>query len=160
MAQHSSPVKERIQADMKTALKGGEKARLGAIRLILAAIQQREIDERIDLTDEQVFAVLDKMLKQRRESEAQYRQAHRGDLADQEAYEISLIQTYLPTPLAEGEIVALVREAIAEVAATSLRDMGKVMAVLRPKVQGRTDMAAVSARVKVLLGTQGGVLGH
>jgi uncharacterized protein len=145
-------LKAQIQSDMKTAMKSGEKARLGAIRLILAAIKQREVDERIELDDSQVLVVLDKMLKQRRDSIQQYSAAGREDLADVERFEVEVIQTYLPTPLSESELAALLDAAITESGAAAMSDMGKVMAILRPKVQGRADMAAVSGLVKGRLG--------
>ena len=145
-------LKAQIQSDMKTAMKSGEKARLGAIRLILAAVKQREVDERIELDDSQVLAVLDKMLKQRRDSIQQFSAAGREDLADAERFEVEVIQTYLPAALPESELAALIDAAIAESGAAAMSDMGKVMAILRPKVQGRADMAAVSARVKARLG--------
>lgn len=144
-------LKQRIQDDMKAAMKSGEKERLSVIRLILAAIKQREVDERIQLDDAQVVAVLDKMVKQRRESIAQYSAAGRQDLVDSESVELSIIQTYLPQPLGENELEALIKEAIDETAASTIGDMGKVMAWLRPKVQGRADMTSVSARVRSLL---------
>jgi uncharacterized protein YqeY len=147
----TTSLKQRIQHDMKAAMKGGEKGRLGAIRLILAAIKQREVDERIQLDDTQVIAVLDKMVKQRRESVAQYQAAGREDLANAETAEIQVIQEYLPKPLSEPEIDDLIKSAMAETGAASIGDMGKVMAVLKPKMQGRVDMAAVSARIKTLL---------
>jgi len=133
---------------MKSAMKAGDKSRLGVIRLILAAIKQREVDERIELDDTQTLVVLDKMLKQRRESLDQYQKAGRTDLADQEAFEIEVIQTYLPQPLDAAEIDALIGEALAETGATTLRDMGKVMALLKPRLQGRADMSQVSASIK------------
>jgi uncharacterized protein YqeY len=141
-------LKDQIQSDMKAAMKSGEKTRLGVIRLILAAIKQREVDERIDLDDTQVLAVLGKMVKQRRDSIAQYTGAGRQDLADVEQFEIEVIQAYLPAALSDAEIANLVAAAIAETGAAAVSDMGKVMAVLKPKVQGRGDMAAVSALVK------------
>ncbi|MET0100923.1 MAG: GatB/YqeY domain-containing protein [Sedimenticola sp.] len=141
-------LKQRIQDDMKAAMKGGDKPRLGTIRLVMAAIKQREVDERIELNDEQVLAVLDKMVKQRRDSIAQYEQAGRTELADQESFEIGILQEYLPEALGEDEIAALVAEAIANSGADSIRDMGKVMGQLKPKIQGRADMGAVSALVK------------
>ncbi|MES9868550.1 MAG: GatB/YqeY domain-containing protein [Sedimenticola sp.] len=141
-------LKQRIQDDMKAAMKGGDKPRLATIRLVMAAIKQREVDERIELNDEQVLAVLDKMVKQRRDSIAQYEQAGRTELADQESFEIGILQEYLPEALGEDEIAALVAEAIANSGAESIRDMGKVMGQLKPKVQGRADMGAVSALVK------------
>ena len=145
-------LKDRIQDDMKTAMRARAKERLGAIRLILAAIKQREVDERITLSDGQTLAVLEKMIKQRRESLAQYQSAGRADLAAQEAFEIDLIQSYLPAPLAEAELEALIGEAIAATGAQSVRDMGKVMAILREQAQGRVDMATVSARIKARFG--------
>jgi uncharacterized protein YqeY len=133
---------------MKAAMKGGDKPRLAVIRLINAAIKQREVDERIELSDDQVLAVLDKMVKQRRDSVAQYQQAGRNELADQERFEIGIIQEYLPAALSEQEIAALVDEAIADSGASGMQDMGKVMGGLKPKLQGRADMGAVSALVK------------
>ena len=137
---------------MKAAMKGGDKRRLGVIRLIMAAVKQREVDERIELDDTQVLAVLDKMLKQRRDSLEQYRNAGRTDLADQEAYEMEVLQAYLPEALSDEEIRALVQAAIERAGATSMRDMGKVMGQLKPKLQGRADMGSVSALVKQQLG--------
>jgi len=145
-------LKAQIQADMKTAMKAGDKTRLGVIRLILAAVKQREVDERIELDDAQVLAVLDKMVKQRRDSIDQYSAAGREDLADVERFEISVIQGYLPAALSDAEIARLVDEAVSESGATAMSDMGKVMGHLRPKVQGRADMGAVSALVKQRLG--------
>ena len=145
-------LKDRIQDDMKTALRAKEKQRLGVIRLILAAIKQREVDERIVLTDSQVLAVLEKMIKQRRESLAQYQSAGRADLAAQESFEIDLIQSYLPAPLSEAEIDALIASAIAATGAQTMRDMGKVMALIREQAQGRADMTTLSARVKTRFG--------
>jgi len=146
------PLKDRIQDDMKAAMRAKDKQRLGAIRLILAAIKQREVDERIELNEVQTLAVLEKMIKQRRESLAQYQNAGRADLADQEAFEIELIQAYLPAPLSEAELDALIAHAIAATGAQSVRDMGKVMAAIKDQAQGRADMAAVSARVKARFG--------
>jgi hypothetical protein len=145
-------LKQRIQDDMKSAMKGGDKPRLGVIRLLMAAIKQREVDERIELDDAQILAVLDKMVKQRRDSINQYEQAGRPELADQEAFEISVLQGYLPEALSETEIAAMIREAIQATGAESVRDMGKVMGQLKPKMQGRADMGAVSALIKQLLG--------
>ncbi len=141
-------LKQRIQDEMKAALKGGDKPRLGVIRLIMAAIKQREVDERIELDDEQILAVLDKMMKQRRDSIQQYEQAGRDDLADQEKFEVGILQEYLPEALSEDEIAAMVAEAISSSGASSMKEMGKVMGQLKPKVQGRADMGAVSAMVK------------
>ncbi len=144
-------LKARIQEDMKAAMRAGDKARLGTIRLIMAAIKQREVDERIELNDDQIVEVLDKMAKQRRESIAQYRDAGREDLVAKEAAELEIIQSYLPEALSEAEIDALIARAIEETGASGMRDMGKVMARLKPQVQGRADMSQVSARVKAAL---------
>ncbi|MDP1708456.1 MAG: GatB/YqeY domain-containing protein [Gammaproteobacteria bacterium] len=146
-----APLKLRVSEDMKSALRAGEKQRLGIIRLILAAIKQREVDERIMLDDSQVLAVLEKMVKQRRESISQYEAAARQDLADQEKYELGVLQAYMPAALSEAEVDALITAAIAETGATTGKDMGKVIAALRPKVQGRVDMGQVSARIKAKL---------
>ncbi len=137
---------------MKTALKGGDKRKLGVIRLIMAAVKQREVDERTELDDTQVLAVLDKMVKQRRDSATQYESAGRPELAEQEHYEIEILQGYLPQPLTESEITKLVTEAIVSAGAVSVQDMGKVMGQLKPKIQGRADMGAVSALVRKELG--------
>ena len=145
-------LKQRLVEDMKAAMKAGEKRRLGIIRLINAAIKQREVDERIELDDIQVLAVLDKMLKQRRDSITQYEAAKREDLADQERYEIGVCQEYLPTALTADEIAALIEAAVVASGAVSLKEMGKVMALLKPQVQGRADVGAVSALVKQRLG--------
>lgn len=145
-------LKQRLQADMKAAMKSGDKARLGVIRLINAAVKQREVDERIELDDAQVLAVLDKMVKQRRDSITQYESAGRDDLAATERDEVEVIQVYLPAALSDTEIDALIDEAIAATGAESMRDMGKLMGVLKPKLQGRADMGGVSQRVKARLG--------
>ncbi|QWF70447.1 GatB/YqeY domain-containing protein [Methylomonas paludis] len=142
---------EHIKDEMKAAMKSGEKSRLGVIRLILAAIKQVEVDERIELDDARVITVLDKMLKQRRESIKQYRDANRVDLAEIEEFEIVVIQGFLPQPLSEVEIDALIAAAVAETGATSIKDMGNVMSLLRPQMLGRADMAFVSARIKASL---------
>ena len=146
-------LKQRLVEDMKTAMKAGEKRRLGIIRLINAAIKQREVDERIELDDTQVLAVLDKMLKQRRDSITQYEAAKREDLAEQERYEIGVCQEYLPAALSDDEIAALIEAAVAAAGALSQKDMGKAMALLKPQVQGRADVGAVSALVKQRLGS-------
>jgi hypothetical protein len=149
-------IKDRLVEDMKAAMKAGDKRRLGIIRLINAAIKQREVDERITLDDAHVLAVLDKMIKQRRDSEAQYRAAGRADLADladQEYYEIGVCQEFLPAALTEAELTALIETAITASGATTLREMGRVMAILKPQVQGRADVGAVSALVKIHLDT-------
>lgn len=152
MTEATSALKARILDDMKTAMKAGDKARLAAIRLISAALKQKEVDERITLSDADVIAVLDKMGKQRRESIEQYKAAGRADLAEQEGFELEVIQSYLPAPLSDAQIDALIAEAIAATGATSVREMGAVMTKLRPQIQGRADMAQVSARIKSALG--------
>ena len=144
-------LKDRIREDMKVSMKGGDKARLGVIRLIMAAIKQREVDERIELSDEQVIAVLDKMLKQRRESIKHYRDADRTDLADIEEAEILVIQDFLPQPLSEQEIDGMINEAVQLTGAESVKDMGKVMGLLKAKMQGRADMSIISAKIKAAL---------
>jgi uncharacterized protein YqeY len=144
-------IKESLQQDMKMAMRGGDKRRLGVIRLILAAVKQREVDERIELDDAQVTAVLDKMAKQRRESLEQYQSAGREDLAEQESFELDVLKTYLPEQLGEAEVDAMIAEAIQATGAGSMKDMGKVMGQLKPKLQGRADMAAVSAKIKARL---------
>lgn len=143
-----SALKQRITDDMKAAMKGGDKPRRGVIRLILAAIKQIEVDERIELDDERVLSVLDKMVKQRRDSITQYESAGRTELADQEKFEIGIIQEYLPQQLSENEVATLIDEAMQTTGATSMKDMGKLMGILKPKLQGRADMGAVSARIK------------
>jgi uncharacterized protein YqeY len=145
-------LKDQIQADMKTAMKAGDKTRLGVIRLIMAAIKQREVDERIELDDTQVLAVLDKMVKQRRDSVEQYGAAGRQDLVDVERFELEVIQCYLPAALDEAELATLVEDAVIASGATAMSEMGKVMALLKPQVQGRADMGAVSTLVKRRLG--------
>ncbi|HUJ54049.1 MAG TPA: GatB/YqeY domain-containing protein [Steroidobacteraceae bacterium] len=145
-------LKERITEDMKSAMRAGEKARLATIRLALAAIKQREVDERISLDDGQVLAVLEKMIKQRREAIAQFQSGGRPDLVAKENAEIDLLQGYLPAQLSEAEIDALIAKAIAATGAASIKDMGKVMAVVKPQAQGRADMGALSARIKQKLG--------
>lgn len=141
-------LKDRIKEDMKASMKSGDKARLGVVRMILAAIKQVEVDERIELDDARVIVVLDKMLKQRRESIKQFRDANREDLAVIEEAEVIVIQDFLPQPLTEGEIDAMVAQAIADTGAKSVKDMGSVMALLKPQMQGRADMTVVSARIK------------
>jgi hypothetical protein len=137
---------------MKTAMRGQDKPRLGVIRLMLAAIKQQEVDTRSELDDATVLAVLEKMLKQRRESYRQYSEAGRMDLATQEQFEIDLIQTYMPQALSADELVSLIQQGIAETGASSMRDMGKVMNWLKPQVQGRTDMGQLSGLIKAKLG--------
>ncbi|MGH8399602.1 MAG: GatB/YqeY domain-containing protein [Gammaproteobacteria bacterium] len=146
-------LKDKITNDMKDSMRAGDKPRLGVIRLILAAIKQREVDERIMLDDTQVLAVLDKMVKQRRDSVTQFQAGKRQDLADKEQAEIELIQTYLPAQLSEAELDTLVADAIKTSGAAGIKDMGKVMGLLKPKVQGRADMGQVSARIKSRLGS-------
>jgi hypothetical protein len=145
-------LKARLQDDMKAAMRGGDKRRLGVIRLINAGIKQREVDERIELDDTQVLAVLDKMLKQRRDSITQYEAAGREDLAEQERFEVEVCQEYMPAPMTEAEIAAVIEEAIVSTGAASVKDMGRVMGIVKPKMQGRADVAAVSAEVKQRLG--------
>ncbi|MFN3785747.1 MAG: GatB/YqeY domain-containing protein [Thiothrix sp.] len=145
-------LKAQITDDMKAAMRAQDKPRLSVIRLILAAIKQQEVDTRAELDDAAILAVLDKMVKQRRESIRQYSDAGRTDLADQEVFEAGIIQSYLPQPLSEAELAALLEQAIAETAAASMRDMGKVMSWLKPKVQGRADMGKVSGLIKTRLG--------
>ncbi len=145
-------LKERITEDMKAAMRASEKERLSTIRLVQAAIKQREVDERITLDDTQVLVVLEKMVKQRKESIAQFEQGGRKDLADKERREIELLQAYLPAQLSDSELDALIRDAVAATGAASIKDMGKVMGVVKSKAAGRADMAAVSARVKAVLG--------
>jgi len=144
-------LKERITDDMKAAMRAGETGKRDAIRLLLAAIKQREVDERIVLDDAAVVAVIDKMLKQRRDSISQFEAAGRQDLADIEKFEAELITGYMPAGLSPEEVAAAVAAAVTEVGATSPGDMGKVMAVLKPKLAGRADMTAVSKQVKAAL---------
>jgi len=144
-------LKERITEDMKAAMRASDKERLATIRMLQAAIKQREVDERVTLDDAQVVAVLEKMVKQRRESIAAFEQGGRVDLADKEKSEIALLQEYLPAQLSEAEVDALIREAIASTGAASMKDMGKVMGVVKSKAAGRADMGAVSARIKAAL---------
>jgi uncharacterized protein len=138
---------------MKQAMRSGDKARLGTIRMALAAIQQREVDERVELDDTALLAVIEKMIKQRRESVEQYRAGGREDLASKEAAEIDILAGYLPEPLSDAELAALIDTAIAATGAASMKDMGRVIAHLRTEAQGRADMAVVSARVKARLGS-------
>jgi len=146
-----SDLKARITDDMKAAMKGGDKPRLGVIRLILAALKQREVDERIVLDDTQVLHTLEKMLKQRRDSITQYEAAQREDLAAQERYEVGVIEAYLPAQLSDAELDTLITQCIGDAGATSPRDMGKVMALLKERAAGRVDMGALSQRVKAKL---------
>jgi uncharacterized protein YqeY len=145
-------LKLRLQDDIKAAMRGGDKLSLVTLRMLSAAIKQREIDERIVLDDAQVLAVVEKLVKQRREAATQYEAGNRADLAAKELAEIALLQAYLPEPLSEAELDALIEAALAETGATSIKDMGRIMAALKPGIQGRADMAIVSARVKARLG--------
>jgi uncharacterized protein len=145
-------LKERITEDMKTAMRAADKERLSTVRLLLASIKQREVDERITLDDGQVLAVIEKMIKQRREAITQFESGGRSDLVAKENAEIGVLQGYLPAQLTPAEIDALITEAIAATGAASIKDMGKVMGFVKPKAQGRTDMGALSARIKQKLG--------
>jgi uncharacterized protein len=145
-------LKERITDDMKAAMRSGEKERLGVIRMITSAIKQREVDERIALDDAQVLSVLEKMIKQRKESLVQFQAGNRQDLVDKEAAEITLLQGYLPAQLSDAEIEGLIKDAIAASGAAGIKDMGKVMAIIKAKAQGRADMGAVGAKIKAKLG--------
>lgn len=145
-------LKERITQDMKDAMRSGEKERLGVIRMLQAAIKQREVDERIVLDDPQVLAVIEKMIKQRREAIAQFEAGGRTDLAEKENAEAKLLQAYLPEQLSPAELESLVASAIAETGAASVKDMGKVMGVVKTRAAGRADMGAVSALIKAKLG--------
>jgi len=145
-------LRDRITEDMKTAMRSGDKERLGHIRMLQAAIKQREVDERIVLDDTQVIAVVEKMVKQRREAIAQFETGGRADLVAKENAEIVTLQAYLPAPLSETEIDALIVEAIAQTGAASIKDMGKVMGVVKAKAAGRVDMGVVGGRIKARLG--------
>ncbi|MFC1772621.1 GatB/YqeY domain-containing protein [Pseudomonadota bacterium] len=144
-------LKDKLQQDMKAAMRAGEKRQLAVIRLINAAIKQREVDERIELDDEQVTAAIDKMAKQRRESIEQYEKAGRDDLADQEKFELELLKSYLPEQLGEAEIDAMIEAAVTATGASSIKDMGKIMGQLKSKLAGRADMGAVSGKIKARL---------
>jgi hypothetical protein len=145
-------LKDRVTEDMKTAMRAGDKERLATIRLLLAAIKQREVDERITLDDDQVLAVIDKMMKQRREAITHFESGGRSDLVAKENAEIGVLQGYLPAQLTAAELDALIGEAITATGAASIKDMGKVMGFVKPKAQGRTDMGALSARIRQKLG--------
>jgi uncharacterized protein len=145
------PLRDQLNEDMKAAMKAREAEKLGALRLLLAAVKQREVDERITLDDAGVIAVVEKMIKQRKDSISQYEKAARQDLADKEKYEISVLEAYLPQQLSAAEIEAAVGEAIAATGAKSAADMGKVMGVVKPRLAGRADMGKVSALVKAKL---------
>lgn len=152
MSQPESALKQRITEDMKSAMRAADKRRLGTIRLLMAAIKQREVDDRIALDDAQVIAAIEKMIKQRRDSISQYQAAGRQELADQEVYEIEVLQTYMPAALSEAEVDVLIEAAITNTGAVSAKDMGKVIAALKAQAQGRADMGKVSAKVKARLG--------
>ncbi|MEE9552235.1 MAG: GatB/YqeY domain-containing protein [Gammaproteobacteria bacterium] len=144
-------LKQRINDDVKSAMRGKDKARLVVLRMILAAVKQKEVDERIELDDEQILAVLDKMAKQHRDSIEQFQQGGRDDLVKKENFELEIVQTYLPNQLSDDEINQLIKDAMAETGASSMQDMGKVMGTLKPKLQGRADMGKVSGLIKQLL---------
>ena len=144
-------LREQITDDMKAAMRAGEKERLSLIRMLQAAIKQREVDERITLDDTQTLSVIEKMIKQRKESVVHFEAGNRADLVAKEAAEIAALTAYLPAQLAAGELDALIKEAIATTGAASIKDMGKVMAIVKGKAAGRADMGAVGARIKVLL---------
>ena len=145
-------LKERITEDMKTAMRSGEKDRLAVIRLLQAAIKQREVDERITLDDTQVTSVLEKMIKQRKESIVAFEKGARADLVAKETAEIAVLQPYLPAQLSDAELDAIIAEAISSTGAASIKDMGKVMGVVKSKAAGKADMGAVGARIKAKLG--------
>lgn len=146
-----STLKERLSADMKTAMRAGDKPRLAVIRMLQAAIKQREIDERIELDDSAALAIVEKQVKQRRDAAAQYRDGNREELAEQEDFEAGVLAEYLPQPLDDDALAALIDQAIAETGAAAMGDMGKVMAWLKPKVAGRADMGALSGKVRAKL---------
>jgi hypothetical protein len=144
-------LKERISEDMKAAMRARDAARLSAVRLLLAALKQKEVDERVELSDADVLGIIEKMMKQRRESIVQYEKAARADLAEQEKFEIGVLQAYLPQQMPEAEVAQAVAAAIAESGASGVKDMGKVMALLKPRLAGRADMGRVSAQVRAKL---------
>ena len=144
-------LKSRVTEDMKTAMRAKDSARLSTIRMLLAAIKQREVDERIELTDADVLSIIEKMIKQRRDSITQFEAGKREDLADAERAEVGVLAAYMPARLSDAEIDALIAEAIASTGASGMAGMGKVMALLKPKLAGRADMGAVSARIKARL---------
>ena len=147
-----SDLKTRINDAVKDAMRAGEKTRLGTLRMITAAIKQKEVDERREMTDADVLVVLDKMVKQRREAISQYESAGRDELAAAEQFEIGIISEFLPQPLSDEEVEAMIDEAISQTGAESIRDMGKVMGIIKPKAQGRADMGAISGKIKAKLG--------
>lgn len=146
-----SNLKNRIQDDMKAAMRAREQQRLDAIRFLLAAIKQREIDDRIALDDAQILTVIEKQIKQLKDAITQYKEAGRDELAQKEAFALELLQTYMPTQLSNGELETIIKTTITETGATSIRDMGKVMGALKTKIQGQADMGKVSSKVKELL---------
>lgn len=148
MSDSPSGLKQRISDDMKTAMRAKDKERLGVIRLILAAIKQREVDERIELDDNAVLAILEKMIKQRRDSISQFEKGGRQDLADQESFEITILQEYMPAALSDDEINSIIDDVISQTGASTPKDMGKVMGAIKPRLQGRADMGAVSQQIK------------
>lgn len=145
-------LKQRVTEDMKAAMRAKDAARLSAVRLLLAALKQKEVDERVELTDADVLGIIEKMVKQRRESIAQYEKAARQDLVDQEKFEIGVLSAYLPQQMSQAEVEQAVAAAVAESGASGVKDMGKVMALLKPKLAGRADMGKVSGLVKAKLG--------
>jgi uncharacterized protein len=147
-----SELKQRINDDVKSAMRAKEKDKLGVLRLITAAVKQIEVDQRIELDDQQIIAVLDKLAKQHRDSIEQYEKADREDLAEKERFELTIVQNYLPAALSEEEIAQLIADAIAETGAAGIKDMGKVMGILKSKAQGRADMGKLSGQVKAQLG--------
>jgi hypothetical protein len=149
--ENAMPLREQLNEDIKTAMKAREAERLGALRLLLAAVKQREVDERITLDDAGVVGVIEKMIKQRKDSIEQFEKAARKDLADKERYEIGVLEAYMPKPLSAAEVDAIVAEAVASAGAKSAADMGKVMAIVKPRLAGRADMGKVSALVKARL---------
>lgn len=146
-----NPLKHRIQDDMKTAMRAKDSDRLGVIRMLLAAIKQREIDDRTSLQEAQILEVIEKMIKQSRDAKTQFEAGNRQDLADKEAFEIEVLQKYMPEPLTENEIEELIEKAIKATEATAMQDMGKVIAVLKSQLRGRADMGKVSNKIKELL---------
>ena len=147
----SSALQDQIQDAMKTAMKSGDKERLAVIRLMMSAMKQIEVDERIELDDNRVLGILDKMVKQRRESISQFQSGGRNDLADKEEAEIDIISDFLPQALSEAEIETIINKAISETGAASMKDMGKVMGIVKPQITGRADVGAVSGKIKSLL---------
>ncbi len=145
-------LKAQITEDMKTAMRAKDSARLGAIRLLLAAIKQREVDERIELSDADIIAAIEKMLKQRRDSIAAYESANRHDLADVEKFEVTVLQTYLPQQLTEDEVKAILEQVVVDTGAAGIKDMSKVMAAIKPLVAGRADVGKISGLIKTRLG--------